>query len=240
MSDPPRPPVQLDAELFDNINAMIAEFNNQKEILCDKKCLEDRKVTTLFQSYQDWAYLEREAPDQRKKAERDYYEADKGTIWYGKFREKRATKEASKIIPVLANNLEDKNKEIQRNISYYNSQMVYIKRMNDLLEVYSDQLATDERKIKDIDSKRSVANRLATYYNVQKTGISYYIKYIYILYWIVGVVTVGVVAFNLYKGRKQSKSKTEAGTVLVALVGYFVLPFLLRGIIQRFNPAKCN
>jgi len=237
MSTAPRPPVTIDAELYQGLKDVMTQFNSEEGILCDQECRNNQNVQKLYQNYQNWKYLVEEGPDQLRDAEGEYYIADKGTQWYDNYRESRAKKEAKRIIPVLSNNVEEKKEEVQRNISYYESQLLYVKRMNDLLKTYGDKLDEDAREIASLDAQKNIAHRLTTYYNTQKMDVDWYLHYVKILYWIVGIVFAIMVARIVYKNRKQPK--TALATTVGGLVVYLSGPFILRKVIKTISPTKC-
>ena len=53
---------------------------------------------------------------------------------------------------------------INKDIDYYGSQLIYRNRLGDMVNTQNSELQNAIKEEKDLDSKRNVANRLATYY----------------------------------------------------------------------------
>ncbi len=232
------PQIPMDDELFQGIDKLIKQANESNAIGCDYICRHNQNLDNLYQDYMSWRYLQDEAPEVVQATEQDYYTAAYGTAWYDNFRETNATKEADQIVPIIAQNVEEKHKEISRNIDYYESQQLYIKRMGALIQDYNQKINNDAKDAAALESKMNVNNRLAVYYNMRSDTITPYTNYAYIFYWIVGAILICYVAWGIYKKRITAHSITLLSAL--SFVSYLAVPFALQTALLRLNATRCT
>jgi hypothetical protein len=222
------PPINIDAGQLNNINSLINQFNSEKNIGCDAECQQNQDVHALYQAYVNAQNTLREAPQNVERTEKEYYVADKGAAWFSNFQVNNAQKSASSQIAKIETSLTKVFKDIKQNIGYYNSQLLYKKRINQLLADYNQKLIKTEKKIRKLDSKKNVANRLTTYHerDMEWSDTAYW--YMRRIYWSLAAIITLIVFWRIYK-KKYVGEQMKAPLITVAIL--LLLPVSIMPLI---------
>jgi predicted RND superfamily exporter protein len=235
MADPQQiPPVVLDGAQMEKINQLINTFNQQQGVMCDIECQENRYIKELYREYVGAKNNLRDAPTAVNNAEKNYYIAERGERWYSNYKMSEAGKKSKEDITKINDNLDNIYDSIRKNIDYYGSQLIYRKRIGDLLNDYNTKLQETQEEVKNLDSKRNVSNRLSTYYenDIQWVNSAFY--YIHIVYWILAVIITILVAWRIYKKIYRGIAmKIPLLSVLLLLFMPLVLTPIMRFSIRR-------
>ena len=80
------------------------------------------------------------------------------------------------------------------------SQEIYQRRIKDLIEYYKQNISSDQKKIAEEKGKRSIANRMSTFYN-DKSETSKTVKnYTSYLYWGIFIIALILLIYNGVRG----------------------------------------
>jgi len=91
-------------------------------------------------------------------------------------------------------------KIIEQNLGILNSQEIYLKRINELVEYYKKNISDDKLEIEKDTAKKSIANRLSTFYNANENTAKTVNKYTIYVYWtIFGLVSL-ILLYNAAMG----------------------------------------
>jgi hypothetical protein len=219
------PPVTLNADLSDKINGLIDTMNQQKNAICDAKCMRNKELQKLYVDYTSAKQNFNNGEKNVETAEKKYYLEDKGSIWYSNFKRTNAEKLANDAVLKIQTKFDSYYNDIKRNIDYYTSQLTYRKRMGQLLNNYTDKLETIETEEKQLDSNTNISKRLSKYYEKDlEWGMDafYYIRY---LYWILAIIIVFYVSWGFYKKKYPDNQKQG---LIITLLCYIFVPLILR------------
>ena len=232
MSDQPElPPVVIDGAQMEKINNLINTFNKQQGSMCDAECRNNRYLKDLYDEYMASKNNLRDAPGEVKTAEENYYVAEKGATWYSNFKMNKATKQSDADMAKINHNLENIYNSIKKDIDYYGSQVIYRKRLGDMINSQSGDLQKAEKDIKDLDARRNVANRLSTYYanDIKWVNSIFYITNLRLFYWILVVFITIRVLWRIYK---RVYVGTQMKTPLMVVAALLFTPPLLTTLVR--------
>ena len=122
----------------------------------------------------------------------------KGSAYYNNIENNMALNKANKVIDSLVKQFSVDMSNIGRNLGMLNSQVVYKKRLNDLVNYYKTNITEDKMNIERLMSKNAIANRMSSFYN-DNTKLSKSIKrYVMYLYWPILLVSCIMLAYNAF------------------------------------------
>ncbi len=103
--------------------------------------------------------------------------------YYQRIQDKKALNAANITIDKITKDYTADISAIKKNIGILKSQEIYQKRIKDLVKYYKQNISSDQKKIAEEKGKRSIANRMSTFYN-DKTQTSKKVKtYTSYIYW---------------------------------------------------------
>ncbi len=230
------PPVVIDGAQMEKINNYIDTFNAHLSTLCDAECRNNRYIKDLYEEYMAAKNNLRAAPDEVQEAEKNYYIAERGTTWYSNFKMSKATEHSYDDIAKIKSNLENIYDSINKDIDYYGSQLIYRNRLGDMINTENVELQQANKEVKDLDSKRNVANRLTTYYanDIEWVNSVFYYTNLRLFYWILVIFITIRVCWKIYKRVYVGVQIKEPMIVvaLLILMPSFITP-LVRFSIRR-------
>ena len=103
---------------------------------------------------------------------------------------------------------------------------IYQRRIKDLIEYYKQNISSDQKKIAEEKGKRSIANRMSTFYN-DKSETSKTVKKLYQLY-LLGYIYYSTYIMLIYNG-------VRGGVSMVAITSSYLLVY---GCINGLIPPK--
>ena len=117
----------------------------------------------------------------------------RGSPYYKKIQNSQAAKDAANAIDKIVQKYKADVERIENNIKMFESQIVYQKRMEDLINYYKNNIKTDKKKIQDLRSNKAIANRMATFYQDRDNTALWYRKYLRGGYWTVIVILLSLI-----------------------------------------------
>jgi hypothetical protein len=122
----------------------------------------------------------------------------KGSAYYNNIQNNKALNKANTIIDSLVKEFSSDISNIGKNLGMLQSQVLYKKRLNDLIYYYKSNIEEDKMNIEREQSKNAIANRMSTYYNNNtnwaetiKSGLMY-------LYWPIFILSCIMLVFNAF------------------------------------------
>jgi hypothetical protein len=104
---------------------------------------------------------------------------------------------------------------IKKNIGVLTSQEIYQRRIKDLIKYYKQNISSDQKKIAEEKGKRSIANRMSTFYN-DKSETSKTVKnYTSYLYWGIFIIALILLIYNGVRGGVSMAAITSIFTSTV-------------------------
>jgi hypothetical protein len=225
------PPVVIDGAQMEKINNLIDTFNQQHGSICDAECRNNRYLKDLYEEYMAAENNLRAAPSEVETAEENYYVAEKGTTWYSNFKMNKATKQSDDNISKIDNNLENIYNSIKKDIDYYGSQVIYRKRLGDMINTQTTDLQKAKKNIKDLDAKRNIANRLSVYYanDIKWVNSVFYTTSLRLFYWILAIFITIRVLWLIYK---RVYVGYQMRTPLKVVAALLFIPSLLTTLVR--------
>lgn len=225
------PPVVIDGAQMDKINNYIDTFNAHLSTLCDAECRQNQYIKELYEEYMAAKNNLSAAPVEVQEAEKNYYIAERGAAWYSNFEMSKATEQSDADMVKIKSNLENIYDSINKDIDYYGSQLIYRNRLGDMVNTQNSELQNAIKEEKDLDSKRNVANRLATYYanDVEWVNSVFYYTNLRLFYWILVIFITIRVCWKIYK-RVYVGWQMKNPLLVVALLLF--MPLLLTPLVR--------
>ena len=223
------PPVVLNAELSDKINGLIDTMNQQKNAICDAKCMRNKELQKLYNNYTSAKQNFRNGEKNIEDAEEKYYLADKGSFWYSNFKLKNAEKLAANDINKIENDFTTLKKNIQRNIDYYSSQLIYKSRMGQLLDNYDNKLKTTKTNVDKLDSSKNISKRLIRYYEKDLEIGKNAFYYVHLIYWTLVISIILYISWGVYKKKYLNK---EIKSFSITIMCFLFIPLLLQSFYR--------
>ena len=122
----------------------------------------------------------------------------KGSAYYNNIENNMALNKANKVISSLVKQFSVDISNIGRNLGMLNSQVVYKKRLNDLVNYYKTNITSDKMNIERLMSKNAISNRMSTFYNDNTKWSKSIRSYVMYLYWPVLLVSCAMLVFNAF------------------------------------------
>ena len=220
-----------DAGLPQNkLNSLIEMLNEQ--IKCGPVCQQMQRDQNLKRIYSDAVTNYKEGPTKIKLAEKNYYEATKGSAFYNDILKDRYSKEIKDIAMKSIKQHGDNVKEIKTQINKYNSETIYSEKMEKLLErLLSENLSFKEQA----DKNKSLiyTNDRKTFYEDQQIeNIYYWRRVIIALFWI---LFLSLCINVLFLKKKYDDYKTWIRLFIVALFPFYIIPFIQKIILKIYH-----
>ena len=223
------PPELFNTDMTDQINSLINNMNSQKNAICDAQCMRNKELQKLFNNYTDAKNNLTNGTQNLDEAEKKYYLADKGSIWYSNHKHSQAESTAEKEISKISANLDTYYTDISRNINYYASQLIYRNRMGTLLDDFDDKLKTTTEKVYNLSSKNNIAKRLSKYYEKDLEwgqGAFYYIK---LVYWALFFVIIFYSSWGIYK-KKYNMHQNQR--IIITILCFLFIPLVIQSFFR--------
>jgi cell fate (sporulation/competence/biofilm development) regulator YmcA (YheA/YmcA/DUF963 family) len=122
----------------------------------------------------------------------------KGSAYYNNIENKKALNKANNVIDNLVKQFSVDISNIGKNLGMLNSQVIYKKRLNDLIKYYKNNINQDKLDIERLSSKNAIANRMSTFYNDNSEWSESIKKYVMYLYWPVLIFSCVMLVFNAF------------------------------------------
>jgi len=220
-----------DAGLPQNkLNSLIEILNEQ--IKCGPVCQKMQREQNLKRIYSDAVTNYKEGPTKIKLAEKNYYEATKGSAFYNDILKDRYSKEIKEIAKKSIKQHEENVKEINAQINSYKSETIYSEKMEKLLE----RLLFENVSLKDkADKNLSLiyTNDRKTFYEDQQIeNIYYWKKVIIALFWF---LFLSLCINVLFLKKKYNDYKAWIRLFIVALFPFYIIPFIQKIILKIYH-----
>jgi len=139
----------------------------------------------------------------------------RGSNYYQKMQDKKALDAANATIDKITKDYAVDISSIKKNIGVLTSQEIYQRRIKDLIEYYKQNISSDQKKIAEEKGKRSIANRMSTFYN-DKSETSKTVKnYTSYLYWGIFIIALILLIYNGVRGGVSMAAITSIFTSTV-------------------------
>lgn len=122
----------------------------------------------------------------------------KGSAYYNNIQNKKALNKANTVIDNLVKEFSVDISNIGKNLGMLQSQVVYKKRLNDLVHYYKTNISEDKMDIERLQSKNAIANRMTTYYNDNTNWAKSVKGYLMYLYWPILIFSCVMLVFNAF------------------------------------------
>jgi cell fate (sporulation/competence/biofilm development) regulator YmcA (YheA/YmcA/DUF963 family) len=122
------------------------------------------------------------------------------TAFYKNNQNKKALQYANAEIDKITRQFLNNIKSIEQNIGVFDSQEIYLKRIQELVEYYKKNISADKLKIANDRSKISIANRLSTFYTENEGTAKTVNKYTLYVYWSIFAVVSVILTYNIIMG----------------------------------------
>jgi hypothetical protein len=139
----------------------------------------------------------------------------RGSNYYQKMQDKKALDAANATIDKITKDYTVDISSIKKNIGVLTSQEIYQRRIKDLIKYYKQNISSDQKKIAEEKGKRSIANRMSTFYN-DKSETSKTVKnYTSYLYWGIFIIALILLIYNGVRGGVSMAAITSIFTSTV-------------------------
>lgn len=122
----------------------------------------------------------------------------KGSAYYNNIQNNKALDKANSVIDNLVKQFSVDMSNIGRNLGMLNSQVIYKKRLNDLVNYYKTNIENDKMNIQRLRSSNAIANRMSTFYNDNSEWSESVKKYVMYLYWPILIFSCVMLVFNAF------------------------------------------
>ena len=142
----------------------------------------------------------------------------KNTAFYKNDQNKRALQYANAEIDKLTRQFLNDIKLIEQNIGVLDSQEIYLKRIQELVEYYKKNISSDKLKISNDRSKISIANRLSTFYTENEGTAKTVNKYTLYVYWSIFAVVSVILTYNIIMGGTLNSIYEKSVALIVSTI----------------------
>lgn len=209
--------------LTDQVNSLISQSNNH--LMCGPACQEQKKLSSLEQTYTNAQTNLKTAPDQLKTAKKDYYLALDGQAKYNQMVLDNATKDATTVVTALQQKFEDTVKTTTSNIDIYESLVTNHNYMNELSESYTEENHKMARILKKVRSDIITNDRKSYYEQQYIDGLESWYYWYRIIYIILIIIFIGLVIFK----------STSNWIIKILLILFFVFyPLFITAVFVYF------
>jgi hypothetical protein len=225
----------VDAGLPQNkLNSLIDSINDN--VMCDTACQQQRTGDKYKQKWELAKKKYKQAPEEIRLAEKNYYVYDKGYTAYNDMLFDRYAKTAAEFKATSNAKHEKVNAEIQELIDAHSTGGGYLQRMNDLLRI---KLKEQERLKREIDQymKRTQTNgRKVVYEDRARNGLGtiYYI----LLFLHFALLVLYIVFGRFIPTKAYADWKTWLLIALYISFPFFLLPSIIWFIYFLINYIK--
>lgn len=141
-------------------------MNNKNKLFCGESCQKDEKKDNLYQSYLKAQTNLVNAPKMLEEAERNYITFTKGGSAYNQMVYDDLKKEAKINTKKMRKKMKNMISDIHGRIIQYTDQYDYMNKINDMENMYTEQLLDEKQKVERIQKSNSISDR-NTYYDTQ-------------------------------------------------------------------------
>ncbi|MEX0597769.1 MAG: hypothetical protein WD512_14855 [Candidatus Paceibacterota bacterium] len=217
------------------LNSLLKMLDNQ--IKCGPVCQKNQRDENLKRLYDNAVITKEESPYKVKIAEKNYYEATKGTAFYNDMLKDRYSSEIKEIAIKSIKQHKDILDENKLLISNYETQQIYSDKIDKLHKKVTLEY---EWLIENVDKyKASVqTNDRKTFYEDQQIeNLDKWNKFISYLFWILFIA----LAINVLLFKKQyTDYKTWITLFLVVFLPLYAMPYLYHSFIKIKDKLTTN
>jgi len=221
-------------QLLDKVNEGIEYIKeNQHTFGCGAECKKNSKEESLYNQFLQAKTSLDNAPNKLIDAERNYITFKEGGVAYQELIEKQQNEKAKQNILEIKNQFNNKKDKIKIMIDAFEDQTIYDKNINELDNIYSEQISILTKKQIKKENKQAMDNRLS-YYNLEWLSPIQYINYLLkYLFWL--LVIIYLVLSIFYK--RYNRTHFKIGVPIMLLFGFvsfnsWYIPFI--NFIQKY------
>ena len=119
--------------LQEKIDSLVKQAN--ESLNCGSDCMKERREKELQKKYLAAKDTVEDAPSNFKEAEESYFKFVNGKVWYHNFLQQKNSEIARIDAHKLNQQFIKKHEDLKKDIQYYESQNVYMKNMDTLLNL---------------------------------------------------------------------------------------------------------
>ena len=216
------------------INSLIALAKDK--LMCDSDCQQKRSAANYKRVWELAKKQYKEAPEDIKQAEKNYYVFDKGYPAYKDMLFDRYAKTAEEFKTTSNEKYTKVNQEIVQLIHTHDVSTTYLKRMNELLRI---KLGENEQLKKDIDqylAQTQTSGRKVIYEDREKDWLSTLRKIMIFIYFslLVGYIIFG----NFIPNQLYKQWKVWLYILIYIVFPFFILDRVVKVIFNAVNWMK--
>lgn len=211
------------------INGLISMVQNK--ILCDDKCQHKKKADDLKQKWDLAIKQYKDAPENVRVTEKNYYIFDKGIAEYRNMLYDRYSKTAEAFKKTALKKHKVVDNDINNLLISYDSGVTYLIRMNEYLNIRLEENKTLKREIDDYDALNQTNGRKVIYEDRGRDSLSIY-RYIFIfIYFLILVIYI---VFGRFLSEGYKSWKTWIIIMVYILFPFYILNILVSLIVKLY------
>ena len=211
------------------VNTFISSVD--KEVKCGPQCQKMQREQNLKRLYTEAVTNYTQGPTKIKLAEKNYYEATKGSAYYNEMLKEKYSKEIKEISAKNVAQHKDNVKEINTKIDAYTSETIYNRKMKTFLDrLMSENLTLKEQH--ETNKSLIYTNDRKTFYEDQQIqNIYYWRRVVVALFWI---LFISLCINVLFLKKKYDDYKAWIRLFIIALFPNYVIPFIQKIILKIY------
>jgi hypothetical protein len=216
------------------INDLIATMRDK--LTCNPECQKKRKGDAFKQKWDLAKKNYKKAPEEIQQAEKNYYLYDKG---YGAYKEMlydRYAKTAAEFKTASNKKHAELQAELQELLASYNAGTIYLKRMNELLQIKLAEKEDLEKKIDAYIGYTETNGRKVIYEDRERNTLTLYRQGL--LYLFFAIVILYIVFGNFIPEQKYKKWHVWLILLMFIVVPYFLLDRVVKMVFALYQYGK--
>ena len=216
------------------INDLIATMRDK--LTCNPECQKKRKGDAFKQKWDLAKKNYKKAPEEIQQAEKNYYLYDKG---YGAYKEMlydRYAKTAAEFKTASNKKHAELQAELQEFLASYNAGTIYLKRMNELLQIKLAEKEDLEKKIDAYIGYTETSGRKVIYEDRERNTLTLYRQGL--LYLFFAIVILYIVFGNFIPEQKYKKWHVWLVLALFIAIPYVLLDRVVKMVFALYQYGK--
>ena len=216
------------------INDLIATMRDK--LTCNPECQKKRKGDAFKQKWDLAKKNYKKAPEEIQQAEKNYYLYDKG---YGAYKEMlydRYAKTAAEFKTASNKKHAELQAELQELLASYNAGTIYLKRMNELLQIKLAEKEDLEKKIDAYIGYTETNGRKVIYEDRERNTLTLYRQGL--LYLFFAIVILYIVFGNFIPEQKYKKWHVWLVLALFIAIPYVLLDRVVKMVFALYQYGK--
>ncbi len=212
------------------INDLIATMRDK--LTCNPECQKKRKGDAFKQKWDLAKKNYKKAPEEIQQAEKNYYLYDKG---YGAYKEMlydRYAKTAAEFKTASNKKHAELQAELQELLASYDAGTIYLKRMNELLQIKLAEKEDLEKKIDAYIGYTETSGRKVIYEDRERNTLTLYRQGLLYLFFF--IVILYIVFGNFIPEQKYKKWHVWLILLMFIVVPYFLIDWIVKMVFALY------